>query len=130
MSSFKLRPHHALCIQNFRGNGYSPQFTANMTSLIQTFEKDNPQITLQTETDILCIACPHNQQGRCRSYDHVLELDNRFLQQSSLPTKIPIAWQGLKANALSIINNKDRFHFVCFDCSWYELCVSILKNNL
>ncbi len=123
MSNFKLRPHHALCIQNFRGNGYSSEFTDNMTTVIQFLEQNNPQIVLIPETDRLCSCCPHNQKGRCRSYGHVLELDHRFLQQIGLSVGTPITWKSLKNCAKNIINDKYRFQAVCHDCSWYEFCL-------
>ncbi|MGN0537315.1 MAG: DUF1284 domain-containing protein [Acutalibacteraceae bacterium] len=129
MSSFNLRPHHALCIQNFRGRGYSPEFTENMTSVIQIMEQNNPQIMLVSETDILCSSCPHNQQGRCRSYSHVLELDKRFLQSCELHTETPITWQNLKTHAISILKNQHRFQKICHDCSWYEFCSSLVQKT-
>ncbi len=33
LQEVRLRPHHLLCLQNFRGRGYSPEFVQRMTEI-------------------------------------------------------------------------------------------------
>ena len=51
-SPLLLRPHHGLCIQNFRGKGYSENFVREMAK-IAAFLEENPkqEITLHTAAD-------------------------------------------------------------------------------
>ena len=47
-SPIRLRPHHLLCLQTFRGNGYSPGFVRKMTEL---------SLRVQGEAKALRTAC-------------------------------------------------------------------------
>lgn len=63
-----LRPHHLLCIQNYRGHGYSPGFHEKMTSVIALLQSaDGAAIELTEGADDLCAACPHCRGHACES---------------------------------------------------------------
>ncbi|NGZ11675.1 MAG: DUF1284 domain-containing protein [Nitrospira sp. LK70] len=55
----RLRSHTLLCLQGFRGEGYSPGFVANMTGIHQTLW-NQPEATVQVvaSPDAVCAACP------------------------------------------------------------------------
>ncbi|MEE1040316.1 MAG: DUF1284 domain-containing protein, partial [Lachnospiraceae bacterium] len=63
-----LRPHHLLCIQNYRGHGYNTSFHEKMTSVITSLQTSaGVPIELTDSADDLCIACPHCRDGVCES---------------------------------------------------------------
>ncbi|HEZ7990826.1 MAG TPA: hypothetical protein RWO66_07705 [Ruminococcus sp.] len=45
-SEIFLRPHHGLCIGFFEGKGYSDEFTANMSAVIEKLQNTDPHVTL------------------------------------------------------------------------------------
>ena len=55
-----LRPHHLLCLQAFRGKGYSESFVKKMTE-VHAMLRENPklEIRLAEGADDLCAACPN-----------------------------------------------------------------------
>ncbi|MCL5959755.1 MAG: DUF1284 domain-containing protein [Chloroflexi bacterium] len=66
----ELRGHHLLCLQGFQGDGYSPEFVANMARLLDKLA-NSPQsaIRLVEGGDDLCRACPHWWVDTCQQYD-------------------------------------------------------------
>ncbi|MDF0651722.1 MAG: DUF1284 domain-containing protein [Nitrospira sp.] len=58
----RLRGHTLLCLQGFRGEGYSPGFVANMAAIHQIL-RNQPEATVQVvaSPDAVCAACPHQQ---------------------------------------------------------------------
>ena len=60
----KLRGHNLLCIQGFVGKGYSPEFVANMTRVVEALGDAAP-VTVIDAPDDLCTACPHLRASGC-----------------------------------------------------------------
>ena len=60
----KLRAHNLLCIQGFVGKGYSPEFVANMTRVVESLGAD-AEVTVVVEPDELCAVCPNLQESGC-----------------------------------------------------------------
>lgn len=122
MQIFKLRPHHGLCIGFFEGNGYSSDFTRNMAEIIATLKGDDPVIELNSGTDIICQSCPENLDGRCASFEKVLNYDKAVLAHCGLENGRFIRWSEFSR----IINEKiilcNKRIFICKDCQWDEIC--------
>lgn len=62
-----VRAHTLLCLQGFRGEGYSPSFVENMGA-IHHHLSTNPKILVQVigRPDEICRACPHLHPDGCR----------------------------------------------------------------
>ena len=73
MSNIKLRAHHGLCIAFFEGKGYDDNFIRNMKNIIATLTQ-NPNVTIVADEDIVCVACPNNNNGICDCKKKVDEL--------------------------------------------------------
>ena len=86
----RLRPHHLLCLQNFRGKGYSPAFVEKMTEASACLglspgdrsDRQSPgaAILLVQGADDLCKSCPNCIEGQCASLKPA-----RFDANSHLP---------------------------------------------
>lgn len=62
----RLRPHHLLCVQGYRGKGYDAAFCANMARIARALDRDPTLPVIVTEgPDDICAACPHLKDGRC-----------------------------------------------------------------
>ncbi len=122
MSSYKLRPHHGLCIQFFRGEGYSPKFVRNMTKIIEKLE-ENPEIQLISGADDLCRTCP-NRVGEvdCRSDEKVLCYDAAVLKLCGLESGERLLWQEFSQRVYQEILNRNLREEICGECQWTELC--------
>jgi uncharacterized protein len=64
----RLRGHHFVCLQFFRGEGYSEEFVANLTALLDRVATE-PALVV-ADADDVCAACPELGPDRlCASAD-------------------------------------------------------------
>ena len=142
----RLRPHHFLCIQNYRGHGYSPAFDEKMESVIAALRRSSGAGIIVTHgSDDLCAACPHCRDGGCDSasperFDALVLALAGFKEEDTIVWKLP-AGQDLSSAAGS---SSDQIHadpygipimckalldVCCPGCSWKDLCIDILKRR-
>ncbi|MDE5575973.1 MAG: DUF1284 domain-containing protein [Oscillospiraceae bacterium] len=117
-----LRPHHLLCTEFFRGYGYSDDFTANMSAVIAELNAADPTVRLTADTDIVCLKCPHNKDGRCDTYEKVLRYDLAVLDLLGLHENHTATWSELKKAAREKIISAGKLENVCGDCAWFYIC--------
>ncbi len=122
MSNIKLRPHHGLCIAFFEGKGYDDNFVENMKSVIISLSQ-NPNVTLITDEDVICVACPNNINGLCNCIDKVDRYDKMVLSLCSLPKDTVLPWETYKALVKEKIINAGMLGTVCGDCQWAYICL-------
>lgn len=125
MPTYRIRPHHGLCIQFFIGKGYSDAFVSNMSQVIDKLNQD-ATIQLITENDIICSACPSNLGNQCATQSKVSFYDKKVLELCHLHPNDEISakdfFQLVKTNIL----DSNQLEQVCSDCEWYSIC----KNNI
>lgn len=125
MSEYKLHPHHGLCISFFEGRGYSDNFSLNMSNQIDILDSENPEITLVFDADAICAECPHNENGRCKTYEKVYNYDRRVLDFCGLEFGDKLKWQDFHSLAKKRIIEKHLLKNVCADCRWIDICEKI-----
>lgn len=125
MQEYSLRPHHGLCIAFFRGNGYSRDFTQNMTDIISRLTSEDPQISLTSGADIICAACPHNIDGRCDSAEKVEAYDKAVMDACGLGIDVNLSWDSFRNLVRQNIINPGKRRNICGGCQWDALCNSI-----
>ncbi len=125
MSNIKLRPHHGLCITFFEGKGYDENFIINMQTVISTLEK-NPEVTIVTDTDVVCTACPNNMvPGNCG--DKADKYDSRVLQLCNLNSGDILPWKTFGGLVYEKIIKSGKLRSVCDDCQWADICLEKAK---
>lgn len=68
LSDISLRGHHLLCMQHFKGLGYSPEFVENMSTLVDRLRREPDLIVhLVVAPDDVCQPCPNLRHGSCHS---------------------------------------------------------------
>jgi hypothetical protein len=71
MPPLRFRPHHFLCAQGFKGEGYSDSFTANMTRIVRDGLRaprgDSTEIEVVGTLDDICAPCPKRRGNLCQS---------------------------------------------------------------
>lgn len=124
-----LRPHHGLCIQHFVGKGYSETFIQEMAKVIAQLNQDEQvQVKLTSSADVICKACPHNDNGVCRSGQKVIDYDKHCLSLCELNEGDVLYWKDYK----DLIYKKiicGNLSPVCVDCGWFDICNSFSHNN-
>ncbi|MDE6671865.1 MAG: DUF1284 domain-containing protein [Ruminococcus sp.] len=114
MSEYKIRPHHALCINFFEGKGYSTNFTENMTRIIENLQK-NPLIEITTVHDVICSKCPCTD-----CHEKATSYDMKVLDICGISGKI--RWNDLQEIIHEKIISTGKLHEVCVDCQWFYIC--------
>lgn len=115
-----LRPHHILCIQNYKGEGYSFEFTKNMDKIVESLKRNSMQeIKITFSTDDVCSKCP-NKQGEdlCASNYKVKFIDNKVIKYLDLKEDV-YSYEYL-INLLKEAININSFKDICGQCEWYK----------
>ena len=62
----RLRAHHLMCIQGFRGHGYDPAFTAHLGRIAAAVALDpSAPVTVVDGVDDVCAGCPNRAGEAC-----------------------------------------------------------------
>lgn len=142
----RLRPHHLLCLQNFRGNGYSPAFIEKMTevsgllgfsSVSAEPSEEKPDsaakkplsghccILLTEGSDDLCESCPNCLEDQCSS-DKPALFDQLVLQASGYKYG-QLLTGGLETAGFPLMS-PELLKACCPGCQWFSLCMEICHN--
>lgn len=124
--AWTFRPHHLLCWQTFRGQGYSPSFVANFQTLIETAGPEQP-LLVAIAPDVVCRACPHQSGEGCTFQDKVLGLDRRVIQALGLKDGIELTLSE------GLAHTKGRLHELisgcCNGCEWQPVCLNLVHEE-
>lgn len=120
----RIRAHHLLCTRNFVGEGYSDDFSKNMTDIIRELKK-NPEVQLLVDLDDICKYCPENLGFKCKSDEKVKSYDEKVLEILGLSKDEIYSWKDINKACCDIIFSKDRREEICKDCQWNDLCKEI-----
>ncbi|MGQ0665578.1 MAG: DUF1284 domain-containing protein [Nitrospiraceae bacterium] len=124
--SIRLRGHTLLCLQGFRGEGYSPEFVENMAALHQTLT-NHPEswVEVVASPDAVCAACPHQHPSGCvlngaRSEEEMIDQDHVVLQRLGLKVGSRIRWQDILEWIRNSVSGDD-LPSICGNCRWLPL---------
>jgi|SRR5262245_21599897 len=122
----RLRGHTLLCLQGFRGEGYSPEFVENMASVHRTLT-DRPEtwVEVLASTDVVCGACPHQQASGCtlngvRSEEGMHDQDRVVLERLGLKVGDRIRWRDILERIRCSVRGDD-LPSICGTCRWLPL---------
>lgn len=122
----RLRAHTLLCLQGFRGMGYSSEFVDNMTAIHRTLS-DHPESLIEVldVPDAVCGACPHRQPSGCslngdRSEEEMKDQDHAVLQTLGLQVGSRLRWQDVLDRIRASVDGDD-LPTICGNCRWLPL---------
>jgi hypothetical protein len=122
----RLRGHTLLCLQGFRGEGYSAEFIANMAAIHRTLA-DHPEVVVEVlaSPDAVCLACPHRHSSGCtlngeRSEEEMIEQDHEVLRRLGLKVGERLRWQDILARIRTSVTGND-LPSICSSCRWLPL---------
>lgn len=129
----RLRPHHLLCTQGFRGKGYSSGFVKNMIAVTNRLRTEaHTPIQLVFTTDDLCAHCPQMLgEGLCEDQEKVLWFDGCVVEAFQLEEG-EYDYQTLAARIRREMTPELLEH-ICGRCAWYPVSAcraSLLEGDL
>jgi hypothetical protein len=123
MNKIKIRAHHFLCIEGFKGLGYSKDFIENMKKVILKLKKEKSAIVVKTVDDI-CSKCPYLCNRKCQNpYGrNVIEMDKNVIKKLGLKENDEINYSILKRRIYTVFKKKIDLYEICDKCGWKSVC--------
>lgn len=123
ISPVRLRGHHLICLQFFNGEGYSPDFVANLRNVLDRAEAGQ-QIEVCEDADDVCSACPSLQDKRCLysedSEKEIREMDRAAIELLRIQSRVQFSWPEIKERIPEIFASwAGKF---CRGCDWLAVC--------
>lgn len=129
----RYRPHHFLCSVGFEGKGYSEDFTANMTRIVDGRLRgqggDDVAIQVVGGTDDICAPCPKRRGNLCTSQTQINRLDRAHAKALELAPHEVLTWGEAKARIRAKVP-VGSLKTLCDGCQWepYGMCEAALAR--
>jgi hypothetical protein len=128
----KIRGHHLLCLNFYRGAGYSPEFVRNVTDILRKIKNRNIKMEIVIGCDDICSACPHIRGGRCEKYEGaeevVTRMDSDIIKRLGLSIGSQVNFNEVSEMTKKEIKPSD-IEEICEDCEWLETCIRIMRKE-
>lgn len=115
----KLRGHHLICLNFFRGEGYSEEFIKNIYSVIL-----KEKVEIVKGADDVCAMCPYLKDNKCSSNEYTDEKitlqDKEALELLGFRSGMIVDWRIISDKLPRIMEEwKKQF---CLDCGYQIVC--------
>lgn len=124
-----LRPHHALCLRFYRGEGYSDTFNEGMAAIARSLAGGKALVRITSGTDDICKSCPRAIGGICLDEGKSGRYDEITARIASLKPNDTFTWTSLKARLDETVFSGDQFSLIYLDCTWAYMCRSTQKHR-
>jgi hypothetical protein len=125
-STLVLRGHTLLCLQGFRGEGYSEPFVKNLTEIHDDLlHHPDRVVTVVEQPDAVCGACPHQAVTGCELNGSGSEADMRaqdhtVLMRLGLRPGLRLTWREILTRIRRYVSGDD-LPEICGSCRWLPL---------
>lgn len=113
----RLRAHHLLCLDQFRGLGYSPLFVANFRRVREELADPETVVEITAGPDAICAACPWLQGPDCGRGEGAARRDRLVLARLGLAAGTRMSAAALRAAFAAACPAAVRLE-LCEGCSW------------
>lgn len=117
----RLRGHHLICLQFFRGEGYNREFIENLSHVLKL--ATNEGVTLAEGGDDICAACPSYTDERCTHQpggeEKIQNLDALATELLNVE-KTHLSWSEIRDQIPAIIEEWRKK--ACESCEWKVVC--------
>jgi len=115
----RLRGHHLICLNFFRGEGYSEEFIENIFALLQ-----KEKVEVAEGPDEVCSKCPNLKDGKCASNEYTDEMilvqDREALRLLGFRPGMIVDWKIIASRLPGILKEwKAQF---CLGCGYKDVC--------
>lgn len=115
-----------MCIEGFRGKGYSTDFVKNMKKVIESLSK-NPFVTPINSPDVICVSCPNYIDGICKNpaggEGDVVKMDMEFYKRTAIVLNGNYSYFHIREIIHSVFKKKSNLVGICDRCSWNRICL-------
>ncbi len=115
----KLRGHHLICLNFFRGEGYSEDFINNISSVI-----GKQKVEVVAGPDEVCKKCPYLIENKCTNAEYtneqILFQDKEALRLLGYKPGEIVSWKTISAK-LPGITEEWKAEF-CRNCRYLKVC--------
>ncbi len=129
----RFRPHHFLCALGFQGKGYSEDFTANMSDIVDGHLRsdtgDDAVIQVVGLADDICGPCPKRRGKLCTQQMKISVLDRSHAAALRLQPHERLTWGEAKARIKANVPCGS-LKTLCQNCQWepYGMCETALAK--
>ena len=122
----RLRAHTLLCLQGFRGEGYSLSFIDNLARIHRDLiEHPEQWVEVVDAPDTVCGACPHLAPPGCSlrgdGFEESMKTqDQHVLRLLGLQAGIRVRWSEILERIRTAITG-DSLPGICGQCRWLPL---------
>lgn len=118
----KLRGHHLICLNFFRGEGYSEEFIKNIYEVIK-----KEKVEIIAGPDDVCAKCPYLKEERCASNENTNEMilvqDRKALRLLGFTHGMIVDWKMIAARLPDVLDEwKAQF---CTGCGYKKVCFNV-----
>jgi hypothetical protein len=115
----KLRGHHLICLNFFRGEGYSDDFIENIYEVLK-----REKVEIVAGWDEVCSKCPYLKGGKCAnkkySDEMILAQDREALRLLDFTSGKTVDWKTIVERIPDILDEwKAQF---CGGCGYKNVC--------
>jgi hypothetical protein len=113
----KLRGHHLVCLNFFRGEGYPEDFIKNIYSVV-----GKEKVEIVEGPDEVCAVCPYLKDNKCAKYtdENIMAQDKEALRLTGFEPGEIVDWRMISARLPGIIEEwKAQF---CMECGYRKVC--------
>ncbi|HMB45576.1 MAG TPA: DUF1284 domain-containing protein [Candidatus Methanoperedens sp.] len=116
----KLRGHHLICLNFFRGEGYSDDFIENIYEVLK-----KEKVEIIAGPDEVCSKCPYLKRGKCANNEYsdemILAQDHEALRLLDFMPGETIDWKMIAQRLPDILDEwKAQF---CAGCGYRKVCL-------
>lgn len=119
---YRLRGHHLICLQFFKGEGYNRDFTENLQKVVEAWDKGFVEVI--EGADDVCLKCPNLKEGQCVRYGEgeIRKDDELALKLLGVRLKDKVEKKAVKEKLQKVIAAwKEE---ACRGCDWEKVCFS------
>jgi len=131
MKVTRIRAHHLLCLQGFKGLWYNSAFTENMRRIKEKAEKENPEIRIVKIPDAICEFCPKRNGNLCeneKKESEIKAMDEKVMECAGFEEGNTIKILSAFEKADKSVNFQKALE-ICSSCSWQEDCLWFQKKK-
>lgn len=135
MMPVRLRGHHFLCILTYKGLGYTPDFVANMTSLVSDMSEGRP-VVLMSGPDDICGGLDDLGRTLCQhdcGTPETRDLDDEAVKEVSAllghALDQPFVLTAAKVASLRAAFGEGTIRTGCARCPWHDVCDAIVDSG-
>jgi hypothetical protein len=115
----RLRAHHLVCLQFFRGEGYTAEYVENLSRVMERTKDEEIEVIIGA--DEVCKPCPFLKDEICeKGEEKIAELDLLAMSLLKVKPGDRLRWREAEEKLHEIMETWKKY--ACFDCEYAKVC--------